>query len=300
MDENNGDKPLSSEEMLRRAREGLGESSSTPPPSSPADDSYSSIESEMDIEMEPIYEDEETPAHPSPEPREYERPAAEPPPLPTPVANDNVGHWAPPRPGSASQDSGNTAPPKTEPESSTWSSQLPSPQPTPKPRKNVGSIVLMIVVVAIGGVLAIKLLDSSKTVDQMAVGECLNFPEKDEFSRFQPIDCTETHELEVFAIIDMATVSKDYSVGTAYPGDNTLFFAALDACSGAPFESYVGVPYGDTGTADTTLGVFAFTPTIEGWRELDERRVQCVVFQQDSSNGQMIPSTRSLEGSGGV
>jgi hypothetical protein len=298
VDENNGDQPLSSEEMLRRARAGLGETDSTPPPSAPDDEPYSSIESEMDIEMEPVYENEEAPVYPAPEPMSYE-PPTEPAP-PTPVADDTVGHWAPPRPEPSNEGSGGWAPPATQPDDDSWTDRMPSPQPSTKPRRSVARIVFIIAALIIGGVFAAKLFDSSKTVDQLAVGDCMNIPEGDEFSTVDPLDCTEPHDLEVFAMIDMSTVSAEFSIGTEYPGGDSLYNAAVDACSGQPFESYVGVPYSSLGVSDTLLWVDAFTPTLQGWRELDDREVQCILLRLDSTTGQVVKSTTSFKNSGGV
>jgi hypothetical protein len=142
------------------------------------------------------------------------------------------------------------------------------------------------------------MLDSSKTVDEIAVGDCMNVPEGDEFSSIDPIDCGDPHEVEIFAIIDMSRVSSAYSFGTPYPGDD-LYFAALDECSAQPFESYVGVPYDSLDEGDTVLWVDAFTPTLEGWQEFDDREVQCLLLEFNLVTNEIMQNTGSYRGSGG-
>lgn len=288
MDENNEDRPLSSEEMVRRARSGLGDSVPTPQ-ADEMEDTYSSLEKELDFGIEPRAVEEPEP----PAPR-YEPPVPEP--AEPEVAHSGVGSWAPPR-SDRDAGAGGWAPP-TEPDQGTWGGQLPVPGQPTKSGGGVGKIVILLLIVAGVGLAVYSVFDHSKTVEEMTVGECLDFPEKEEFSTYEPIDCTEPHDVEIFAIVDLATVSTDFSPGTPYPGDNPVFFTALDVCSGEPFESYVGVPYRSISSADTLLTVFAFTPTLEGWQEFDERRVQCVLFQQDSAGTQVVKSVGSFRGAG--
>ena len=117
MDRDNGDQPLSSEEMLRRARAGLGDSGTTPPAPKDTEESYTVPKPEPDYEMdsmsemEPVFEDDDALADAYKEPRAYEPPQREE--APPEVIGDGVGHWAPPRadPGEAA---GGWAPPQAE------------------------------------------------------------------------------------------------------------------------------------------------------------------------------------------
>ncbi|MDJ0498853.1 MAG: septum formation family protein [Acidimicrobiia bacterium] len=276
MDENRDDQPLSSEELLRRAREGLGESPS--PPEQPADFKIESYPPPV-AEPEPTFEPEvpsydapdsfgdivgETPSGPfEPDPPVFDLPA------------EGSDSWAPP-PGDAAD--------------SDWQASAPGPAPTEVRRSGGGiaSKLWIVVVLVIGGFALFSFLDGSKTVDQIAVGDCLNTPEDDIFYEIDPIDCTEEHDLEVFALVDLSTVSSEFSVSAGYPGDDAVYEAAIDECLDE-FERFVGVPY-----ADSVLFLDAFTPTLEGWEEVDDRIANCVVFEVNASQTEIVKSTFSL------
>jgi hypothetical protein len=146
----------------------------------------------------------------------------------------------------------------------------------------------MLAIVAVVGLGVYSLFDSSKTVNDIAVGDCMNIPEDDEFSTIDTIDCTEPHDLEVFANIDLGVASSEYNSLAAYPGEDAVYEAAFNACWDA-FEGYVGVPY-----EDSVLYLDAFTPTFEGWREQDDRIVNCLVFAVDEAAGEIVKSDSSL------
>ena len=120
----------------------------------------------------------------------------------------------------------------------------------------------------------------------------MNIPEDDEFSTIDPITCTEPHDLEVYAILDMTNQSSQFSLTAPYPGDMALYEAALDACLD-PFARYVGSEY-----EFSTLWIDAFTPTVEGWREFDDREVQCVLLQLNDDLTDVVKSSRSFRNSG--
>lgn len=315
MDQNNEDKPLSSEEMLRRARGGLGETTPTPPdtreapPGSPGYDYQPSHTPEFEVAPAPdptrdtlsapdvSYESSPTMDYEKPS-LDYEPPGAETampepaeesvggwtaPPM-SPVEDDNVASWAPPMAGSESG-TAPSAPPTYVPEQKRSS------------RINLGRIFAIVIGVVILVSFLTNMFDRTKTVDDIAVGHCMDVPEDTEFSTFDPIDCAQPHDLEVFAVIDMSTVSSEFSVGATYPGDDTLYYAAIDECIAQPFESYVGAPYDSIEYSDAVLWVDAFTPTLAGWNDYDDREVQCVLLELDASTGDIIKSTGSYKGS---
>lgn len=302
MDENNQDKPLSSEEMLRRARSGLGDSASTPEGQDPRESATTPYD------LQPSYPPEPEVAPPpmdttSPDYTEtdlgYEDPvdvvettdssydsagdwAA--PPI-SPVEDDNVAGWAPPLPTPIEETPG--APSQPRPPRGTSSSGV-----------TAGRIIALVIGIGLIGAVMVSFFDSSQDVNDIAAGTCMNLPEDEEFSTYNPIDCNEPHEIEVFDIIDMATVSSEYSLGVSYPGADALYYAAVDECVGRPFEAYVGIPYDSVENADTSLSVYAFTPTLEGWEEYDDRQVQCVLLDLDTTSGAIIKTTGSYKDSG--
>ena len=147
-------------------------------------------------------------------------------------------------------------------------------------------------VLVVGGFALFSFLDGSKTVDEIAVGDCMNLPEDEIFYEFDPIECNEAHDLEVFALIDLSVLSNDFSMTASYPGDTVVYDAAYEACWDK-FRPYVGVDY-----EESVLFMDAFTPTLEGWDEVDDRIVNCVVFEVNGDATEMVKSSMSLRNAG--
>ena len=271
MDENQGDQPLSSEELLRRAREGLGSDDAMPEP--PKDFS-------IDSSPPPVASPTPPPSYDPPEMEPADSFEPEPPVFDTPPASD-PSSWAPP--------------PATPAEPADWQSSMPGPAPAPVKGgggRGIFSKLWILVVLVVGGIALFSFFDSSKTVDEISVGDCLNTPEEDVFFEIDPIDCTEEHDLEVFALVDLSAVSSEFSLGAAYPGDDPVYETAFDECWDR-FESYVGMEY-----EQSVLYIDAFTPTFEGWTEVDDRVVNCVVFEVNADQTEIQKSTSSLRNAG--
>jgi hypothetical protein len=147
-------------------------------------------------------------------------------------------------------------------------------------------------VVFVVGMGVFSLFDSSKPVEDIEIGDCLDTPEDDIFNSVETIDCNEAHDLEVYAMVDMGRLGSEFSVVADYPGDFVLYDAALDECLNE-FDAYVGVDY-----ANSVLYVDAFTPTVEGWEEFDDREIQCVLLQLNASLTDVVKSNRSFRNSG--
>jgi hypothetical protein len=171
-----------------------------------------------------------------------------------------------------------------------------TPEPAPTPVRRGGSSIFsklwIVVVLVVGGFALFSFLDSSKTVDEIAVGDCLNIPEDDVFYEVDPIDCSEPHELEVFALVDLSTVSTDFSVGSPYPGDTVVSDAAFEECLNH-FEQYIGAPW-----ESSVFYADVFTPTLEGWNEVDDRIANCLVFEVNAAQTDIVPRTGSVRNAG--
>lgn len=273
MDENLGDKPLSSEELLKRAREGLGESKTPPEP--PAD---------FRIESFP-------PPAPDPAPDAPAQPEEPEPAVPVSAEPDEPVFAASPP-----SDPSSWAPPPVQAEDeSAWEAATRGPAPGPVRKSGGGSVLSkmwIVVILVVGGVALFSFLDSSKSVDDIAVGDCFDYPEQDEFSTVDTIDCAESHELEVFALVDLSAISTEFSAVAAYPGEEAVLDAALDACYDR-FEGYVGTPY-----EESIVYLDAFTPTFEGWTEVDDRIANCVLYVLDAAQEETIKSSESFKNSG--
>ncbi|MCP3996322.1 MAG: hypothetical protein GY722_14880 [bacterium] len=281
MDKNNEDQPLSSEELLRRAREGLGESGEDAA-APPADFNIeSSPPSAADPEMSPEYSDSsptvsgisyepsDQPSPPDPEP--YEPPSYDSPAFETPAA--------PPR-----SDPSSWAPPPVDSDTD-WAAAS-----APAERSGGGKVWIFLAIAVVLGFGAFSLFDSSTTVDDIAVGDCLDTPSEDVFSTIETIDCSEPHDLEVFALVDLADFGPEFSSVASYPGDDPVYEAAQALCWDA-FEPYVGVPY-----EESVLYLDAFTPTLEGWDERGDRIANCVLFEVNAANDGLVQSQHSLQG----
>ena len=128
-------------------------------------------------------------------------------------------------------------------------------------------------------------------VDDMMVGDCLQWPEGDTFTAVLRVDCAVPHDLEVHAVIDLREISYEYSSVADFPGSEEIYDIGFDVCV-QEFESYVGVPY-----SESAIYLDVFTPTESGWIESGDRVVDCVIYSVDSDTEQ-VRTTGSLRGAG--
>ncbi|MTV25235.1 septum formation protein [Nitriliruptoraceae bacterium ZYF776] len=119
-------------------------------------------------------------------------------------------------------------------------------------------------------------------VFDLSVGDCFNTPEDlAEVSDVEIVECSEPHDVEVFATVELA----DDEDGE-YPGTQAVFRDSEERCI-EQFEAYVGRDY-----ATSRLAVGTFVPSSDTWRAGD-RDATC--FLGDA--GQQ-PLTGSMQGSG--
>jgi hypothetical protein len=116
--------------------------------------------------------------------------------------------------------------------------------------------------------------------DDLASGDCWRYDENDWTSGYvDVVDCDLAHSDEIFL---------EYTLtGTAFPGDKVLRKEADTACM-TEFGEFVGVGY-----ADSELDFWTIVPTEQTWSMLDDRVVQCSIY--DPESGEL---TGSLEGAG--
>lgn len=113
----------------------------------------------------------------------------------------------------------------------------------------------------------------------LVVGDCTgDIAEGGVLTELDAVPCTEPHEAEAYASIDMDEGD--------YPGDETVQAQADEACL-AEFETFVGLPYDDSELFSTYL-----TPTEESWAEGD-REILCFVYEEGGgTTGSLVDAAR--------
>lgn len=254
MTDRSNEEPLSSEELLRRARDELVRP--------PAPDAIAA--------PEPASPPAETPAQ---QPPQLETPTAE---TPTPSSGEPLiprdfqpaaarGRQAPPPaydPTVVPPDGGPVATPQPSLGSQLWA------------RRGwiVGGVFLIIV--------AVSYFTRATSVEDLAAGDCFNDPGTEAVSEVDTVDCTEPHDYEMFASVLL--VGNDGS----WPGDFELFEEADNACFEA-FLSYTGISLDDEVFMwDYTT----FIPEEESWAD-GSRDALCTLYQVDAEFNAVTATT---------
>lgn len=125
---------------------------------------------------------------------------------------------------------------------------------------------------ALGGSNAVRDEDSSEITEggnldvfTLKVGDCFNDTSGTEITEVPVVPCSDPHDFEVFYEFDMPDGE--------FPGSEAIYAKGDEACM-APFEEFVGAAY------ETSVYDFSYlTPTEGGWDELDDRAVQCYLYE---------------------
>ena len=113
----------------------------------------------------------------------------------------------------------------------------------------------------------------------LKVGDCVNTADLGEYVEEVPfVPCAEPHDSEVFAATELT--------GEEFPGDDAVGDQAWEFCYGQ-FQGFVGVSYDES-----ELDMFPMYPLEEGWNEIGDREVICLVTD---TAGEV---TGSLKGAG--
>lgn len=105
----------------------------------------------------------------------------------------------------------------------------------------------------------------TSTWEDLAVGSCWRYDEAEwAIGLAEIVGCDEEHSDEIF---------HEYTLtGDEFPGDDALLTKAEPVCAEA-FLAFVGVPY-----EDSELSFWAITPTKASWNKVDDRIVQCSIY----------------------
>ena len=131
-----------------------------------------------------------------------------------------------------------------------------------------------IISLAVFGFLAlgfiVSLVDGREPIANAAVGQCFIVGDADEIDEVPVVDCTEPHDSELFARVDVS------ALGTTYPGEDTMFDWLFDECV-TRFPDYVGESYEASG-----YWIDMFIPTTDAWRDGDHTGLcTLVVLDED-------------------
>jgi hypothetical protein len=104
---------------------------------------------------------------------------------------------------------------------------------------------------------------------EVKVGDCFDDTDSSgEVSSLPGVPCTDNHDNEAFAVIDLTLES--------YPGSEAMADIAYDSCM-QRFEAFVGLDY-----ESSTLDIYTMFPTNLSWNQND-REVVCAVYDMDHS-----------------
>lgn len=101
------------------------------------------------------------------------------------------------------------------------------------------------------------------------VGDCLGSVGTGEITSTEGVPCETEHEYEVFHAFDLT--------GTDFPGDDEVANLASEGCLEA-FEPFVGIDY-----ESSIYGFNHLVPTQEGWDQVDDREVLCIINNFDGT-----------------
>lgn len=159
--------------------------------------------------------------------------------------------------------------------------------PSAPGRRSVTGLWVAVAVALVGaGLVAFTLLRSgpeTMPIFEVGAGTCFLEPEGNTIGKVQVVDCTQTHDLEAFAVVPLP-----FADGGALPDDETLFSAAYEACL-PHFPGYTGEAY-----ETSPWWIDAFVPDRRSWKAGD-RQALCVLFLADDS-GYVLPNDQPAQG----
>ncbi len=114
----------------------------------------------------------------------------------------------------------------------------------------------------------------SGNAGNLQVGDCFDEPAgvEETIDDVQHRPCTDPHGAEVVFVGNYTPDSDTYP-------SNEQFRTFFEGSCTAAFNSYTGLDF----ITDTTYDMSAYTPTIEGWNDDDDRKVICYAIRLDGA-----------------
>lgn len=113
--------------------------------------------------------------------------------------------------------------------------------------------------------------DSSIDIFELKVGDCKLADDASgtELSEAKVVPCGDPHDEEIFYEFDLPEGEL--------PAADAIEQSVWETCD-PQFESFVGIS-----EVDSALSYAFFAPTADGWAQLDDRTVQCVLYSEDGT-----------------
>jgi hypothetical protein len=106
-----------------------------------------------------------------------------------------------------------------------------TPPPVPRRRSGPGGLQRfggwILVGLLVGGGFLWRVFDDTKPVEDLTVGDCIDEPQNEIITSVETVGCDTAHDYEVYSVIQVP-----HSLAAPYPGDDELFFEVLDICFG--------------------------------------------------------------------
>ena len=299
MSKDRDDRPLSSDELIRRARMRMTDPVESAPPeddglddeageSTPADESSLLAGSDELLEeasfadlkpYPPTADPSEADADPSSSAGEFGEAHDPSPAAPPPSVDRDLTSGTPAEPTIRPMPGTDLGLPGQTPGPGGW-------RPTPRPEsqnpstfskfRGIGSWAIGAVVLftAFG-----QCSGSGTSVENVEVGDCFEDPGVEtEFDSVTAVDCNELHAFELFATVELGPPSR------AYPGNEVLLIEVDNECY-EMFPQYVGIDFEESAYAFAGL-----TPAERSWDDFDDHTGWCVVFGVNRAGTELEPT----------
>jgi hypothetical protein len=136
---------------------------------------------------------------------------------------------------------------------------------------------LIAVGLVIAGVVAVS-QRNDVALDEISPGQCVQDPGDERLGEVEKVDCGQPHDMEVFAVVNIATGENE-----PWPGGGEIEDRSLDACL-ARVETYIGQDFWES-----PYDVTGISPVREGWNDGLHSTI-CLLINVDGS-----PLTGSLD-----
>lgn len=130
----------------------------------------------------------------------------------------------------------------------------------------------------------VGILNSGQHVDSLEIGDCFMLGDVEAIADVETVDCSDSHELELYARIDIIGFDEPF------PGDDAVTAWLNEECA-SRFEAYVGFDY-----LTSAYWVFTIFPGEDVW-DSGDRLGLCAVYLGDT-DGNVTSSIGSARNAG--